>query len=72
MEKVLDFSRPHLLRNDAEYEAAVGEIERLLGSLGEAPYIFHFVVGVAIRTNLNANLWRDRTFRFISDYFYKW
>jgi HTH-type transcriptional regulator / antitoxin HigA len=27
---VLDFSRPHVLRNEAEYEAAITEIERLL------------------------------------------
>lgn len=27
---LLDFSKPHVLRNDAEYEAAVAEIERLL------------------------------------------
>ena len=30
MEKVLDFSRPHVLRNEAEYDVAVREIERLL------------------------------------------
>ena len=27
---VLDFSKPHVLRNQAEYEAALAEIERLL------------------------------------------
>jgi HTH-type transcriptional regulator/antitoxin HigA len=30
MEKVLDFSQPHVLRDEAEYDAAVREIERLL------------------------------------------
>ena len=30
MNEVLDFSRPHVLRTEAEYEAAVEEIERLL------------------------------------------
>jgi HTH-type transcriptional regulator/antitoxin HigA len=28
--KLLDFSVPHVLRNDTEYEAAVAEIDRLL------------------------------------------
>lgn len=27
---LLDFSKPHLLRSEAEYEAAIAEIERLL------------------------------------------
>jgi HTH-type transcriptional regulator/antitoxin HigA len=27
---VLDFSKPHVLRTEAEYDAAIGEIERLL------------------------------------------
>ena len=27
---LLDFSKPHVLRNDVEYEAAIAEIERLL------------------------------------------
>ncbi|MCA9711816.1 MAG: hypothetical protein KDK70_38625, partial [Myxococcales bacterium] len=27
---VLDFSKPHILRNEAEYDAAIAEIERLL------------------------------------------
>lgn len=27
---VLDFSKPHVLRSEAEYEAAIAEIERLL------------------------------------------
>lgn len=30
MSAVLDFTKPHLLRNAEEYEAAVAEIERLL------------------------------------------
>jgi HTH-type transcriptional regulator/antitoxin HigA len=30
MSKALDFRRPHLLRNDAEYEAAVNEVELLM------------------------------------------
>lgn len=30
MEKLLDFTRPHILRNEAEYEAAVREIDSLL------------------------------------------
>lgn len=30
METLLDFSKPHVLRTEAEYEAAVREIERLL------------------------------------------
>lgn len=30
MNVVLDFSQPHVLRNEAEYEAAIGEIEALL------------------------------------------
>ena len=30
MTTVLDFSKPHLLRGEAEYEAAIAEIERLL------------------------------------------
>lgn len=30
MATVLDFSKPHVLRNDAEYEAAIAEIERLV------------------------------------------
>ena len=33
---VLDFSKPHVLRNDAEYEAAIAEIERLLDEDVEA------------------------------------
>ena len=27
---ILDFSRPHVLKNDGEYEAAIAEIERLV------------------------------------------
>lgn len=30
MTTVLDFTRPHILRTDEEYEAAIAEIERLL------------------------------------------
>ncbi|MFC1575828.1 hypothetical protein ACFL5A_04210, partial [Gemmatimonadota bacterium] len=30
MSKVLDFSRPHVLRTEAEYQKAVAEIEWLL------------------------------------------
>lgn len=30
MPAVLDFTKPHILRNEEEYEAAIGEIERLL------------------------------------------
>lgn len=30
MAMVLDFSKPHVLRNDPEYEAAIAEIERLV------------------------------------------
>jgi len=30
MTAVLDFSKPHLLRTEAEYQAAIAEIERLL------------------------------------------
>jgi len=30
MTAVLDFSKPHLLRTEAEYKAAIAEIERLL------------------------------------------
>jgi HTH-type transcriptional regulator/antitoxin HigA len=30
MRKILDFTRPHLLRDEAEYDAAVREIEELL------------------------------------------
>lgn len=33
---LLDFSRPHVLRNEAEYEAAVTEIEQLLDQDVEA------------------------------------
>ena len=31
MANLLDFRRPHLLRNDAEYEAALAEVEALMG-----------------------------------------
>ena len=34
--QVLDFSRPHVLRNEAEYEAAMAEIEQLLDEDVEA------------------------------------
>lgn len=30
MDAVLDFTRPHVLRSEAEYDAAIAEIERLL------------------------------------------
>ena len=30
MPAVLDFTKPHILRNEEEYEAAIAEIERLL------------------------------------------
>jgi HTH-type transcriptional regulator/antitoxin HigA len=30
MTAVLDFSKPHLLRTEAEYQAAIAEVERLL------------------------------------------
>ena len=30
MANILDFRKPHLLRNDMEYEAAIAEIERLM------------------------------------------
>lgn len=30
MAKTLDFRRPHLLRNDVEYETALGEVEALM------------------------------------------
>ena len=30
MSNLLDFRKPHLLRNDMEYEAAIAEIERLM------------------------------------------
>ena len=33
---LLDFSRPHVLRNDEEYEAAIAEIERLVDEDVEA------------------------------------
>lgn len=36
MTTALDFSKPHVLRNEDEYEAALGEIERLLDSDVEA------------------------------------
>ena len=32
MESVLDFTTPHLLRDEEEYEAAVNEIDELLGA----------------------------------------
>lgn len=41
MAKTLDFSRPHVLRNEAEYERAVAEIDALLDadpSRGTAEY----------------------------------
>ena len=37
MASKLDFRRPHLLRNDAEYEAAIAEVEALLESEDLAP-----------------------------------
>lgn len=33
---LLDFTKPHVLRNEAEYDAAIGEIERLLDADVEA------------------------------------
>ncbi len=36
MTTVLDFSKPHVLRSDAEYEAAIAEIERLVDEDVEA------------------------------------
>jgi len=33
---VLDFSKPHVLKSDAEYEAAIAEIERLVDADVEA------------------------------------
>lgn len=36
MTQVLDFSKPHLLRNEAEYQAAVEEVDTLLDE-GPAP-----------------------------------
>jgi len=36
MTAVLDFSKPHLLRTEAEYEAALAEVERLLDEDVEA------------------------------------
>ena len=39
--KALDFRKPHLLRNDVEYEAALREVESLLETAtepGTAPY----------------------------------
>ena len=36
MTTVLDFSRPHVLRSEAEYEAAIADIERLLDDDPEA------------------------------------
>ena len=36
MTTVLDFSRPHVLRSEAEYEAAIADIERLLDRDPEA------------------------------------
>jgi len=36
MTTALDFSKPHVLRNDAEYEAAIAEIERLVDDDVEA------------------------------------
>lgn len=36
MSVVLDFSQPHVLRNEEEYEAAIGEIEQLLDADPEA------------------------------------
>ena len=33
---LLDFSRPHVLKNDGEYEAAIAEIERLVDEDVEA------------------------------------
>ena len=32
MARKLDFRRPHLLRNEQEYEAAIAEVERLLAT----------------------------------------
>ncbi len=36
MTTVLDFSKPHVLKSDAEYEAAIAEIERLVDADVEA------------------------------------
>lgn len=36
MPAVLDFTKPHILRNEEEYEAAITEIERLLDEDAEA------------------------------------
>ena len=36
MTTVLDFSKPHVLKSDAEYEAAIAEIERLVDEDVEA------------------------------------
>ena len=36
MTTVLDFSKPHVLKTDAEYEAAIAEIERLVDEDVEA------------------------------------
>lgn len=33
---LLDFTKPHVLRSEAEYDAAIGEIERLLDNEVEA------------------------------------
>ena len=36
MSTVLDFSKPHVLKSDAEYDAAIAEIERLVDADVEA------------------------------------
>ncbi|HEX8362100.1 MAG TPA: hypothetical protein VF613_18420 [Longimicrobium sp.] len=37
MSDILDFTKPHVLRSEGEYDAAIAEIERLL-DLDPAPY----------------------------------